>query len=52
MEDRVEIDLKLNQTYKVTVNNFEKPEDEDKVVPEEDEITVGEEEKYLPRTGY
>mgnify|MGYP001852493819 CR=1 FL=1 len=52
LEDRVEIDLKLNQTYKVTVNNFEKPEDEDKVVPEEDEITVGEEEKYLPRTGY
>ena len=33
LEDRVEIDLKLNQTYKVTVNNFEKPEDEDKVVP-------------------
>lgn len=52
LEDRVEIDLKLNQTYKVTVNNFEEPEDEDKVVPEEDEITVGEEEKLLPRTGY
>ena len=52
LEDRVEIDLKLNQTYKVTVNNFEKPEDEDKVVPEEDEVTVGEEEKLLPRTGY
>lgn len=52
LEDRVEIDLKLNQTYKVTVNNFEKPEDEDKVVPEEGEVTVGEEEKLLPRTGY
>ena len=52
LEDRVEIDLKLNQTYKVTVNNFEEPEDEDKVVPEEDEVTVGEEEKLLPRTGY
>lgn len=52
LDDRVEIDLKLNQTYKVTVNNFEEPEDEDKVVPEEDEVTVGEEEEILPRTGY
>lgn len=52
LEDIVEIDLKLNQVYKLTINNFEEPEDEDKVVPEENSSEVGEEKKILPRTGY
>lgn len=53
-KDLIEIDIELNQKYTVNVNNYEKPENEEKEVEVEDkEITrTGEKEKYLPRTGF
>ena len=50
----IEIDIELNQKYTVNINNYEKPEDEEKEVENNDkEITkTGEKEKYLPRTGF
>lgn len=51
-EQLIEIDLKLNQAYRVNVNNYEKPEDEEKKVEDEDMTVTGQKEINLPRTGF
>ena len=51
-EQLIEIDLKLNQAYRVNVNNYEKPEDEEKKVEDEDITVTGQKEINLPRTGF
>ena len=50
--DLIDVNLKLNQAYRVYVNNYEKPEDEEKQVEDEDKTVVGEKEINLPRTGF
>ena len=51
-DELIEIDVKLNQKYSVDVNNYKKPEDEDKKVEDGNLTTYGEKEVNLPRTGY
>ena len=51
-EQLIEINLKLNQSYRVNVNNYEKPEDEEKKVEDEDITVTGQKEINLPRTGF
>ena len=48
----IEIDVKLNQKYIVNVNNYEKPEDEEKQVDDVEITKTGDKEVYLPRTGF
>ena len=48
----IEIDVELNQKYTVNLDNYEKPENEEKQVEDEDKSVVGEKEVYLPRTGF
>lgn len=48
----IEIDVKLNQKYSIDVNNYKKPEDEEKKVEDNNLTTYGEKEINLPRTGY
>lgn len=52
-DELVEIDVTFNEEYTVNINNYKKPEEEEKVIDEEDEITVvGNKEIALPRTGF
>ena len=48
----IEIEVKLNQKYIVNVNNYEKPEDEEKEVEDAEITKTGDKEVYLPRTGF
>ena len=54
-DEELEIEVKYNESLKITVNNYKIPEDKEEEKPQdENKITVGkkEEEKKLPRTGY
>lgn len=50
--DLVEINIELNQKYTVNINNYEKPEDKEKEVENNDKEISKTGEKYLPRTGF
>ena len=45
-------DIELNQKYVVNVNDYKKPENEEKEVEDEDKTVVGQKEINLPRTGF
>lgn len=52
-DERVEIEIKYNETYTINMNNYQKPETEDKEVEEESQIDVtGKKEEKLPVTGF
>ena len=51
-DELIEIDVELNQKYIVNVNNYEKPEDEEKQVDDVEITKTGDKEVYLPRTGF
>ena len=51
-DELIEIDVKLNQKYTVNVNDYKKPENEEKIVEDEDKTVVGNKEINLPRTGF
>ena len=51
-DELIEIDVELNQKYVVNVNDYEKPENEEKEVEDEDITVTGQKEIYLPRTGF
>lgn len=51
-DELIEIDVELNQKYTVNVNNYEKPENEEKEVEDEDTTVTGRKEVNLPRTGF
>ena len=51
-DELIEIDVKLNQRYVVNVNDYKKPENEEKVVEDEDKTVIGQKEINLPRTGF
>ncbi len=48
----VEINVELNQRYVVNVNDYKKPEQEEKQVEDEDITVTGEKEVNLPQTGF
>ena len=50
--DWIEVDVALNQKYTITVNNYKKPEPEEKEVPDEDLTVTGDKEENLPQTGF
>lgn len=51
-DELIEIDVELNQKYSVNVNDYKKPEDEEKEVEDDDTTVTGEKEINLPRTGF
>ena len=51
-DELVEIDVELNQKYVVNVNDYKKPENEEKQVEDEDLTITGKKEINLPRTGF
>lgn len=51
-DEQIEIDVELNQKYVVNVNDYKKPENEEKEVEDADTIVTGEKEINLPRTGF
>lgn len=51
-EELIEIDVALNQTYTVNVENYKKPEEEEKDVEDRDITVIGKKEIALPRTGF
>lgn len=51
-EKLIEIDVELNQKYVVNVNDYKKPENEEKEVEDGDKTIVGQKEINLPRTGF
>ena len=51
-DELIEIYVKLNQKYEVNVNDYRKPENEEKEVEDGDKTIVGQKEVYLPRTGF
>lgn len=51
-EELIEVNLLLNQIYRVNVNDYKKPEDEEKKVEDEDKTITGIKEENLPRTGF
>lgn len=51
-EELIEIDVELNQKYVVNVNDYKKPENEEKEVEDGDKTVVGQKEINLPRTGF
>lgn len=52
-EEQIKIELKFGETYTVHVNNYQKPEEEEKDVEIENEtIVTGKKEIALPRTGF
>ena len=51
-DELIEIDVELNQKYTVNVNDYKKPENEEKQVEDEDMAVTGKREVYLPRTGF
>ena len=48
----IEIDVKLNQEYKVVVNNYKKPKPQEKEVEPNEQTVTGEKQIALPRTGF
>ena len=52
-DERIEVKLRYNETCTINVNNYEKPESEDKDIEEESQISVtGKKEEKLPVTGF
>ena len=52
-DELIEINVEFNESYTVNVNNYKKPEEEEKQVEEEKTITVvSKKEVALPRTGF
>lgn len=51
-DELIEIDVELRQKYVVNVNDYKKPEDEEKQVEDEDTTVTGQKEINLPRTGF
>lgn len=52
-DERIEVKLRYNETYTINVNNYKKPESEDKKVEEKSQISVtGPKEEKLPVTGF
>lgn len=51
-DELIEIDVELNQKYTVNVNDYKKPENEEKQVEDEDKTVIGNKEINLPRTGF
>ena len=51
-DELIEIDVELNQKYTINVNDYKKPENEEKQVEDEDKTVVGKKEINLPRTGF
>ena len=51
-DELIEIEVDLNQKYIVNINNYEKPEDEEKQVDDVEITKTGDKEIYLPRTGF
>lgn len=51
-EELIEVELKLNQTYTVNVNNYKKLEEEEKNIEDKEVTVTGEKEISLPRTGF
>ena len=51
-DELIEIDVELNQKYAVNVNDYKKPENEEKQVEDEDLTITGKKEINLPRTGF
>ena len=51
-DELIEIEIELNQKYTVNVNNYKKPENEDKIVEDENITQTGKKEINLPRTGF
>ncbi len=51
-DELIEIDVRLNQKYTVDINNYKKPENEEKEVEDGSITTYGKKEVNLPRTGY
>ncbi len=49
---QIEITVELNQKHTVYVNNYKKPEDEEKQVEDEETRVTGEKVVNLPRTGF
>ena len=48
----IEIEVELNQKYTVNVNDYKKPEQEEKKVEDEDITVTGDKEVNLPQTGF
>lgn len=51
-DELIEIDVELNQKYTIDVNNYKKPENEEKKVEDTGKTTYGKKEINLPRTGF
>lgn len=51
-DELIEIDVELNQKYVINVNDYKKPENEEKQVEDEDTTVTGQKEINLPRTGF
>lgn len=51
-EEWIEVEVKFNQTYTVTVNNYEKPKPEEKDVEPNGQTVTGKKEVALPKTGF
>lgn len=51
-DEQIEIDVELNQKYVVNVNDYKKPENEEKEVEDGDKTITGQKEVNLPRTGF
>ena len=51
-DNLIEVEIQLNQGYRVNVNDYKKPEDEEKKVEDEDLTVTGNKEINLPRTGF
>lgn len=52
-DELVEVNVKFNETYTINVNNYKRPETEEKQIDDEENVTVtGKKEIALPRTGF
>ena len=51
-DELIEIDVELNQKYVVNVNDYKKPENEEKKTEDNDKTVNGQKEINLPRTGF
>lgn len=51
-DEQIEIEVELNQKYVVNVNDYKKPENEEKEVEDGDKTITGQKEVNLPRTGF
>lgn len=51
-DSKIQVDVELNQKYTVNVNNYKKPEQEDKKVENEETTVIGNKEVNLPQTGF